>query len=72
MILLHSGKYNKYLEINGGVVGTATCNRAQKPTDVHIIDENTQLIKLISLEDTNENDWLYIVIMDVVSITIIC
>ena len=69
---ISSGNYNDYLEINGGIVGTATCNRAVKPTDVHNIDENTQLIKLISLEDTNENDWLYIVLMDIVSILVIC
>ena len=73
MFLLHvivcSGKYNDYLRVNGGNVGTATCNRAAKPTDVHYINEDTRLINLLSLEDTDENDWLYIVLMDVVSLT---
>ena len=59
-----------YLEVNGGKIGTATCNRAAKPTDVHSISEDTQLIKLLSLEDTDKNDWLYIVLMDVVSISV--
>jgi len=54
--------------VNGGIVGGATCNRATKPTDVHCISKNTPLINLVSLEDTNKNDWLYIVLMDVVSI----
>ena len=53
--------------MSGGVVGNATCNRAVKPTDVHYISKDTPLIHLVSLEDTNKNDWLYIVLMDVVS-----
>ena len=54
--------------MSGGIVGNATCNRATKPTDVHYISKDTPLIHLVSLEDTNKNDWLYIVLMDVVSI----
>ena len=61
------GKYNEYLKMSGGVVGNATCNRAAKPTDVHYISKDTPLIHLVSLEDANKNDWLYIVLMDVVS-----
>lgn len=53
--------------MNGGVIGNATCNRATKPTDVHKISEDTPLINLVSLEDADKNDWLYIVLMDVVS-----
>ena len=56
--------------MSGGVVGNATCNRATKPTDVHYISKDTPLIHFVSLQDTNENDWLYIVLMDVVSILI--
>jgi len=70
-VIVHSGKYNDYLKVTGGNVGGDTCNRAAKPTDVQYINENTPLIRLISLEDTaNENDWLYVVLMDVVSIPI--
>ena len=60
--------------MSGGVVGNATCNRATKPTDVHYISKDTPLIHFVSLEDTNKNDWLYIVLMDVVSIlmTFVC
>lgn len=68
MFLLHTGKYNDYLKVNGGVIGAATCNRATKPTDVHYISKDTPLINLVSLEDANENDWLYIVLMDIVSV----
>ena len=61
-------KFNNYLRVTGGVIGGATCNRAVKPTDVHPISKDTPLIYLVSLEDTNKNDWLYLVLMDVVSI----
>ena len=56
------------MRVTGGVIGGATCNRAVKPTDVHPISKDTPLIYLLSLEDTNKNDWLYLVLMDVVSI----
>ena len=61
------GKYNDYLRVSGGVVGNVTCNRAVKSTDVHYISKDTLLIHLVSLENANKNDWLYIVLMDVVS-----
>ena len=61
-------RYNNYLKVSGGVVGDATCNRAVKATDVHHISEDTPLIRLVSLEDTTKNDWLYLVLMDIVSL----
>ena len=64
-------KYNDYLKVNGGIIGGATCNRATKSTDVHYINKDTPLIKLVSLEDVSKNDWLYIVLMDVVSLLVI-
>jgi len=60
-------RYNNYLKVSGGVSGDATCNRALKATDVHRISEETPLIRLVSLEDTTKNDWLYLVLMDIVS-----
>ena len=56
--------------MNGGVIGSVTCNRVTKPTDVHYITKDTPLINLVSFEDTNKNDWLYIVLMDIVSILV--
>ena len=64
------GKFNDYLKVNGGVIGSVTCNRVTKPTDVHYITKDTPLINLVSFEDTNKNDWLYIVLMDVVSLLV--
>ena len=61
------GNYNDYLRISGGVVGNVACNRVVKSTDVHCISKDTLLIHLVSLENVNKNDWLYIVLMDVVS-----
>ena len=64
--------YNDYLAENGGVVSHATCQLALKATDVHRITENTPLIRLVSHEDEDTgNDWLYIVVTDIVSIDII-
>ena len=63
-----SERYNSYLKVSGGVVGDATCNKALKPSDVHRISEETPLIRLVSLEDTTKNDWLYLVLMDIVSL----
>ena len=54
--------------MNGGVVGGATCNRTTKATDVRYISKDTPLIHLVSLEDPNKYDWLYLVLMDIVSI----
>ena len=68
--VVYLDKYNEYLRINGGNVGVATCDRAAKPTDVHYIDENTRLINLISLENPDEHDWLYIALMDIVSVPV--
>lgn len=65
------GKYNDYLRVSRGNVGNATCNRPPNLATVHYISENTKLIKLISLKDTNENDWLYNVLMEIVSISFI-
>ena len=66
--IVFADKYNDYLKVNGGVIGNVTCNRVINPTDVSCITKDTPLIKLVSFEDTNKNDWLYIVLMDIVSI----
>ena len=62
-------KYNAYLKINGGTIGEASCDRAAKPTDAKCIDEDTPLIALISHknEEIVDYDWLYIVLMHIVS-----
>ena len=65
------GKYNDYLRLNGGTVGGAGFNGTAKPANIHYISKNTPLIKLLSLEDQCQNDWLYIVLVDIVSILLI-
>ena len=62
-------KFNNYLEVNGGVVGEETCSRTLKDSDVHTISEDTSLISLVSLDDASKNDWLFIVLRDIVSYT---
>ena len=54
--------------MNGGVFNSVTCNKLPKPNGVRYITKDTPLINLVSFEDTNKNDWLYIVLMDAVSI----
>ena len=63
-------KYNDYVKISGGIVGEATCDRTSKPTDAKSIDDKTPLIKFLSHESediTKYHDWLYFVLMDIVS-----
>ena len=67
---MNPGKYNDYLTVNGGNVGRDAFNKATKPANVHYISKDTPLIKLLSLADTDQNDWLYIVLMDIVSILV--
>jgi len=64
MIFLPLVKFNNYLEVNGGVVGDETCSRALKDSDV---SEETSLIRLVSQDDATNNDWLYLVLKDIVS-----
>lgn len=68
--ILVSAKYNDYLTVNGGTVEGSACNGAAKVTIAHYINKNTPLIKLLSLEDRYTSDWLYIVLKDIVSITV--
>ena len=62
--------YNKYLSINGGIIGEASCEKASKPTDAHLINEDTPLIMLINHESEGvpNYNWLYIVLMHIVSL----
>ena len=68
-VLLFLEKYNDYLKIRGGTIGEATCDRTAKPTDAQCINEETHLINFLSheSEDITKYDWLYVVLMDVVS-----
>ena len=65
------GKYNDYFRLNGGTVEDAGFNGTAKPANIYYISKNTPLIKLLSLEDQCQNDWLYIVLVDIVSILVI-
>ena len=67
-------KYNAYLQINGGTIGEASCDRAAKDTDASYINKDTPLIYLVSHDNEGipKYDWLYIVIMDIVSDIILC
>ena len=60
--------------MNGGVIGDITCSGYLESTGVQYISENTPLIRSLSQEDTTKDDWLYIIIMDIVSLydMIIC
>lgn len=75
ILVLHgivlSDKYNDYLEVNGRTIRGTACNKAAKPIYLQCISANTPLIKFVSLEDADENDGLYIVLVDIVSILII-
>ena len=68
--ILLSGKYNDYLTVNEGSIGCTDCNGAVKPGNVQCINKDTLLFKLLSLEDQCQNDWLYIVLVDIVSISV--
>ena len=68
LAILVSGKYNDYLKVNEGTIGCT--NGAVKPANVHYINKDTPVIKLLSLEDQCQNDWLYIVLVDIVSISV--
>jgi len=63
-------KFNSYLKINGGTIRETFSDRPAKETDAKCIDENTPLIALISHknEEIADYDWLYIVLMHIVSI----
>ena len=69
-LIVISGKYNNYLTLNRGTVRVTPCNGPAKLTNVHDISKDTPLIKLLSLKDIHQNDWLYIVLVDIVSLPV--
>ena len=58
------------MKLKGGTVGGAGGNGTAKSVDLHYISKDTPLIKLLSLKDQRQNDWLYTVLVDIVSISV--
>lgn len=67
-LIVYSGNFNNYLTLNRGTstVEVVACNGAAKLTNILCIHKDTPLIKLLSLDDRDQNDWLYIVLVDMV------
>lgn len=65
--------YNKYVEEIGGNIGAGACAHVRRGERILKIDDNTKILHFLSEEKDvgGANDWLYIVIEDIVSSTCI-
>ena len=58
------------MTLNGGVVGTGGCVRLRHERHAEKLTDSTPVIRLLSTDEnveTEENDWLCLVMKDVVS-----
>jgi len=56
--------------LNGGVVGTGGCVRLRHERHAKKLTDSTPVIRLLSTDEsleTEQNDWLFLVMKDVVS-----
>ena len=66
--LLHPDGYNKYVEVIGGSIGAGACANVNRNAKIYKINDDTKMLHLLSEEPGGDNDWLFIVIEDIVSI----
>ena len=60
--------YNTYVKVVGHSIGGGACGNARRGGKVLQIDDRTKLLHFLSSSDEEEgNDWLYLVIDDIVS-----
>ena len=62
--------FNRYVKLNGDVVGTGGCVRHRHDEHVTKITDSTPVIRLLSTDDSREggkNDWLCLIMKDIVS-----
>ena len=61
--------YNKYVEVVGHSIGIEACANVRRDGKIYHIKNNTKLLHFLSDTDSEEeeNDWLYVVIADIVS-----
>ena len=58
--------YNRYVEVVGGSIGAGACANGNRSGKIYKIDHDTKMLHFLS-EENGANDWLYIVIDDIVS-----
>ena len=61
--------YNRYVEVVGGSIGAGACANENRSGKIYKIDHDTKMLHFLSEENDagGANDWLYIVIDDIVS-----
>ncbi len=63
--------YNKYVEVVGHSIGAGACANVRRQGRIYHIEDDTCLLQFLSEEEEGtDNDWLYVVIADIVSPTI--
>ena len=67
-----AGTFNKYIHLNGDVIGTGGCLMHRHEGQITAITDDTPVMRFLSTEETLEgNDWLCEVMQNVVSTCII-
>ena len=64
----NSDGYNRYVEVIGGSIGAGACANVKRNAKIYKIDDDTKMLHFLSKEPGGANDWLFIVIDDIVSI----
>ena len=60
--------YNRYVEVIGGSIGAGACANVNRSAKVYKINDDTKMLHFLSEEEVGgDNDWLFIVIEDIVS-----
>ena len=69
--------FNRYIKLNGGVLGAGGCHRRRHDEVITAISTDTPVINFLSTksdlalkeegEASEANDWLYLTITDIVS-----
>lgn len=63
--------YNNYVDVIGHSIGAGACANVRRQGKMYHIEDDTKLIHFLSEEEEGTaNDWLYIVIADIVSLDI--
>jgi len=55
------------VEVIGGSIGAGACANVNRNAKVYKIDDDTKMLHFLSEKDGEDNDWLFIVIEDIVS-----
>ena len=60
--------YNNYVEVIGHNIGAGACANVRREEKIYCIEGETLLLHLLSGDEEHENDWLFIVIADIVGV----